>query len=127
MFELSQSFYFDAAHTLERTVETDSSRRIHGHTYRGEITVTGTLDPTTGMVADLGVLRATIDSIKGQLDHHLLDDIETLGAPTIENLCRFIYQQASAEIPGISSVRVWREASGDTCRLIIAADSAIIG
>ena len=36
MFELSQTFAFDAAHTLKRQVspeEAAGSRRIHGHTY----------------------------------------------------------------------------------------------
>ena len=36
MFELSQTFSFDAAHTLKRKVaelEAAGSRRIHGHTY----------------------------------------------------------------------------------------------
>ena len=41
MFELSQSFYFEAAHTLRRDLETAAeaagSRRIHGHTYQAEV------------------------------------------------------------------------------------------
>ena len=28
-FQLSQRFYFDAAHTLQRALDTESSRRIH--------------------------------------------------------------------------------------------------
>jgi 6-pyruvoyltetrahydropterin/6-carboxytetrahydropterin synthase len=41
MFELSKQFRFDAAHTLERSIDTESSRRIHGHSYRAEVTVRG--------------------------------------------------------------------------------------
>ena len=40
-YEISQRFYFDAAHTLKRAVEADSSRRVHGHTYNAEVTLSG--------------------------------------------------------------------------------------
>jgi 6-pyruvoyltetrahydropterin/6-carboxytetrahydropterin synthase len=40
-YELSQKFYFEAAHTLERKVDAEGSRRIHGHTYHCEITLEG--------------------------------------------------------------------------------------
>ena len=45
MHELSKEFRFDAAHTLQRTVDTDPSRRIHGHSYRAEVVVRGRADP----------------------------------------------------------------------------------
>ena len=51
--ELSQRFYFEAAHTLQRTVEKESSRRIHGHSYEAEVTLQGQADPATGMLVDL--------------------------------------------------------------------------
>jgi 6-pyruvoyltetrahydropterin/6-carboxytetrahydropterin synthase len=66
MFELSQSFYFESAHTLRRHVErneADGSRRVHGHTYTAEVTVRGALDPATGMLVDLAVLRAAIAAV----------------------------------------------------------------
>lgn len=44
MFELPKQFRFDAAHTLERVIETESSRRIHGHSYRAEVAVRGVPD-----------------------------------------------------------------------------------
>jgi 6-pyruvoyltetrahydropterin/6-carboxytetrahydropterin synthase len=44
MFELSQKFYFEAAHTLQRTIDAEGSRRIHGHTYHAEATVLGRVD-----------------------------------------------------------------------------------
>ena len=75
MFELSQTFYFEAAHTLERRYETESSRRIHGHTYGAEVQVQGEPDAASGMVVDLAHLRAVIEQVRSQLDHHFLDDV----------------------------------------------------
>ena len=43
-YELSQTFYFEAAHTLRRTVDVEPSLRIHGHTYIAEITLAGAPD-----------------------------------------------------------------------------------
>lgn len=66
---VSQRFFFDAAHTLQRQIEAEGSRRIHGHTYHAEVTLRGPLDPATGMVIDLGYLRLRLQSVREQLDH----------------------------------------------------------
>lgn len=118
MFELSQSFYFESAHTLRRKVErneADGSRRVHGHTYTAEVSVRGEADAATGMVVDLAVLRAAIAAVRDKLDHHFLDEVSGLGAPTLENLCVFIHAQVSAAVPGVYSVCVQRKSSGDRC------------
>lgn len=115
--EVSQTFFFDAAHTLERAVETDSSRRVHGHTYNAEVFLTGEPDPRTGMVIDLGLVRREIEVLRGRLDHHLLDAITGLGPPTLENLCQFIFRKLQPVLPALTSVRVWRVSVGDACRV----------
>ena len=118
LFTISQSFFFDAAHTLRREIEAEGSRRVHGHTYHAEVFLTGPRDPATGMVLDLGLLRQGLAVVREQLDHHMLDDVPGLGTPTLENLCLFIAQALPAELRGrASSVRVWREAVGDSCTL----------
>lgn len=117
MFELSQTFTFDAAHTLKRHVspeEAASSRRIHGHTYTAEVAVRGPRQPDTGMVVDLAVLRAALAEVRSQLDHHFLDEVPGLGTPTLENLCVFIFAQVHKQVPQVSAVAVSR-AAGDRC------------
>jgi 6-pyruvoyltetrahydropterin/6-carboxytetrahydropterin synthase len=117
MFELSQTFTFDAAHTLKRHVspeEAAGSRRIHGHTYTAEVAVNGPRQLESGMVVDLAVLRAALAEVRVLLDHHLLDEVEGLGTPTLENLCVFIFEQVSARLPKVSMVSVSRMA-GDRC------------
>jgi len=116
-YELSQRFYFEAAHTLRRaqaTGEVDSSKRIHGHTYQAEITLRGTPDER-GMVMDLGLVRQRIAELRERLDHHFLDEVPGLGPATLENLCAYIARQLP--LPGLCRVSVWREASGDRCEL----------
>lgn len=117
MFELSQTFSFDAAHTLKRAVspeEAAGSRRIHGHTYTAEVMVRGERQLDSGMVVDLAVLREVIAGVRSQLDHHFLDEVAGLGAPTLENLSVFIFERVQASIPQVAGVAVSR-AAGDRC------------
>lgn len=115
--EISQKFYFDAAHTLHRDIEAEGSRRIHGHTYHAEVTLSGEVNATTGMVVDLGLVRAAIEQLRTRLDHHLLDEVEGLGPATLENLAAFIWRAMADALPGVSQVRVWRDGVGDSCTL----------
>ena len=119
MFELSQTFHFDAAHTLRRdaasATEAKGSRRIHGHSYNAEVTLRGEPAPDTGMLLDLAVLRAAIAEVRDSLDHHHLDEVPGLGLPTLENLCLYIHR-ALAHLPGLHAVSVWRASTGDRCR-----------
>jgi 6-pyruvoyltetrahydropterin/6-carboxytetrahydropterin synthase len=115
MYELSKQFRFDAAHTLERVIETESSRRIHGHSYRAEVTVRGRPDPTSGMVVDLGLLERELESARDALDHRFLDEINDLGPATMENLCRWIWMRLCPTIGNLAKVSIYRDSSGDAC------------
>ena len=117
IYELSQQFYFEAAHTLNRDIDTAGSRRIHGHTYHAEITLLGEPEPHSGMVADLGSVRRHIEAVRTLLDHHFLDDVPGLGPATLENLCKFIFDQLIPRCPQLLAVSVARPASGDKCVL----------
>lgn len=115
--EISQRFYFDAAHRLLREIETAGSRRIHGHTYHAEVAVQGSANPKTGMVMDLGLIRLEVEKIRALLDHHFLDEVEGLGIATLENLCAFIARHMQNYGLKVARVSVWREALGDRCDL----------
>jgi 6-pyruvoyltetrahydropterin/6-carboxytetrahydropterin synthase len=115
-YELSQKFFFEAAHTLERAIDAEGSRRIHGHTYHAEITLVGTPD-AGGMVADLGFVRQEIARVRDLLDHRFLDEVAGLGPATLENLCWYIYVALADVLPALTKVSVERQASGDRCCL----------
>jgi 6-pyruvoyltetrahydropterin/6-carboxytetrahydropterin synthase len=114
MFELAKQFSFEAAHTLRRNVDAAPSRRIHGHSYRAEVTVQGERDDH-GMVLDLGVFGRAIEDARAGLDHHFLDEVPDLGPATIENLSAWIWRAVAPACPGLVRVAVWRESSGDRC------------
>ncbi len=115
--ELSQRFYFEAAHTLHRSIETEGSLRIHGHTYEAEVTLQGQPDPETGMLIDLAHLRQEIARVREMLDHRFLDEVEDLGPATLENLCAFLRRHLQASLPSLCAVTIERRLSGDKCVL----------
>jgi 6-pyruvoyltetrahydropterin/6-carboxytetrahydropterin synthase len=115
MFELSKQFRFEAAHTLRREVDAEPSRRIHGHSYRAEVTVRGPADPASGMVIDLGLFERALAEAREGLDHRFLDDVADLGPATLENLSAWIWRRLAGRCPGLAKVTVYRDSEGDAC------------
>jgi 6-pyruvoyltetrahydropterin/6-carboxytetrahydropterin synthase len=115
MFELTKQFRFESAHTLERIVDAEPSRRIHGHSYRAEVAVRGSADPETGMVVDLGLFEQALFQAHEGLDHRFLNDIPDLGPPTLESLSAWIWQKLASVGLGLSRVTVYRDSSGESC------------
>jgi 6-pyruvoyltetrahydropterin/6-carboxytetrahydropterin synthase len=114
MWELTKSFRFEAAHALPGTTLGEASQEIHGHSFRAEVTVRGTPDPQTGMVVDLGLFSRKLAEIETMLDHKLLNRIEALGLPTLENLSRFIFERV-AHLGHVSRVAVHRDSCNESC------------
>lgn len=115
MFELGKSFHFNSSHTLEREIGTDSSRRIHGHSYRSEVALRGEAD-ANGMVVDIGFFELALDEVRQDLTGRLLDDIADLGPATMENLCLWIWKRLQPQFPNrLYRVSVYRDSSGDAC------------
>ncbi len=69
--------------------------RLHGHNYRLEVTLEGQPDPVTGMVFDLGELKAILErEIMSRFDHRDLNrdtDFFEKEPATPENLVRVIH------------------------------------
>ena len=115
MFELSKQFRFESAHTLDRTVNGEASRRLHGHSYRAEVVVRGRADPNTGMVLDLGLLERALEDARLGLDHHFLNKVPDLGPATMENISVWIWRKVSKTCGGIARVTVYRDSAGEAC------------
>ena len=113
MIEITQEFGFDAAHFLD--VGPDANRRVHGHSFYVEVTLKGEPDAASGILRDLGAVKASLTEIAEALDHRLLNDVEGLGPPTLENLARYIYRRAKRTFPEVARVRVRRPSYGQSC------------
>jgi 6-pyruvoyltetrahydropterin/6-carboxytetrahydropterin synthase len=115
MYELSKQFRFEAAHTLQRTIDEEPSRRIHGHSYRAEVVLRGKPDPQTGMIVDFGQFTKMIEGVRDALDHQFLDEITDLGPATLENLSAWIWRRLAPGCPALARISVHRDSEGDSC------------
>ena len=103
--ELVTSFTFEASHQLPRAPEPSKCRRLHGHSWKVEVHVSGTVDPTTGWVIDYDDIQRTCAPVHDALDHRHLNDIEGLENPTSEMIAIWIWNHL-AEIPGLAAIVV---------------------
>lgn len=105
--------YFNAAHRLFRADWDDqknfevfgkcSNPNYHGHNYELVVSVTGQVDPETGFVMDLKILKRLIKAeIEDKLDHKNLNleipEFKTVN-PTAENISVYIWNQLRGHIP----------------------------
>jgi len=107
-------FTFEAAHLLPNVPPGHKCARLHGHSFRVEVHVSGPLDPHLGWVMDFADLKAAFRPLHDQLDHRYLNDIEGLENPTSENLARWIWARLLPSLPGLSKVVV-RETCNSGC------------
>ena len=105
MVSLTKRYRFSASHRLHNeALSAEQNSRVfgkcnspygHGHNYIVEVTVRGPVDPSTGMVMDLGLLdRAVEQEVLERFDHTYLNlDVPNFEGkvPTTENLCVEIY------------------------------------
>ena len=104
--ELVKDFRFEAAHFLPNVPEGHKCRRIHGHSFKGEVAVRGPVDPLLGWVMDFADLKAVVDPIVNRLDHYLLNEIDGLANPTSEVLAVWIWNQLAPQLPLLVRVTI---------------------
>jgi 6-pyruvoyltetrahydropterin/6-carboxytetrahydropterin synthase len=104
--DLFRVFQIEAAHRLPNVPEGHKCARLHGHSFRIEIHISGPVDPHTGWVMDFADLRRAFQPLFDRLDHRCLNDIEGLENPTSENLARWIWPRLKPELPELSKIVV---------------------
>lgn len=104
--EIFKQFTIEAAHRLPNLPENHKCRRLHGHSFRVEIHVSGPLTDKEGWIMDFADVTRAFNPIYEQLDHHYLNDIPGLENPTSEILARWIWSHLKPALPLLSRVVV---------------------
>lgn len=101
--------FFDAAHYLRDYPGNCSN--IHGHTWKVELSLTGSQLDSLGMLIDFRAIRSKLSQVLDRFDHNLINDLPPFDAinPTAENLAYYIFSQLKDQFPDchIKQVRVW--------------------
>ncbi|MEM8987786.1 MAG: 6-carboxytetrahydropterin synthase [Pseudomonadota bacterium] len=116
MMEIVKSFTFDAAHRMPTKGPDHAYGRMHGHSFAVEVTLKGEPDETYGWIEDLGVVAEALADVRARLDHQLLNEIEGLETPTLENLCLWIAAELKPRLPQLAAVKVGRPTIGEACQ-----------
>jgi 6-pyruvoyltetrahydropterin/6-carboxytetrahydropterin synthase len=76
----------------------------HGHSYVCDVTISGEIDATTGMIVDLGLLdRVLATEVRDRFDHRNINlDVPEFAdgklIPTGEEISRFIFEHVQAAL-----------------------------
>lgn len=104
MMEIFKVFHIEAAHRLPNLPASHKCSRLHGHSFRVKIYISGELKSDTGWIMDFADLKAAFMPVFEALDHRYLNDIAGLENPTSENLARWVWERLKPALPSLSKV-----------------------
>ena len=105
--ELNREYGFEAAHRLPKVAPDHPCARMHGHSFRFEVVVSGEIDPDMGWLIDFDHISSVVEPlVRGELDHRSLNDVPGLENPTSEMLCAWLWKRLSPLLPGLSAITV---------------------
>ena len=104
--EIFKLFTLEAAHRLPNVPEGHKCARLHGHSFRIEIRVSGEPGEDSGWVMDFGDIKAAFKPLYDRLDHHYLNEVEGLENPTSERLAIWIWERLKPALSELSEVVV---------------------
>ena len=104
--EIYKKFSIEAAHWLPHVPAGHKCGRMHGHSFRIEVRVSGPVDPHLGWVMDFAEVKTAFKPVEERIDHRCLNEIEGLENPTSENLARWLWRALKPELPLLSSIVV---------------------
>lgn len=117
--QLTRKIVFSAAHRYyQKNFSEEKNRSVfgrcysphgHGHNYTLELTLTGAVDPQTGMIINLVDVDKILHEVTDPLDHcHLNFDVPAFAdtVPTTENIARYCFEEIKKRLPsGVALVR----------------------
>lgn len=113
--QIFKEFTFEAAHRLPNVPSGHKCARLHGHSYRIRLSVSGSVGNESGWVMDFGDIKTAFKPIYDQLDHYYLNDIDGLENPTAENIARWIWARLKPVLPALSEIEIY-ETCTSGCR-----------
>jgi 6-pyruvoyltetrahydropterin/6-carboxytetrahydropterin synthase len=97
-------FNIEAAHRLPNVPPDHKCARMHGHSFRIELHLSGPIDERFGWVMDFAEVRRAFQPVFDQLDHRCLNEVAGLENPTSEQLARWIWSRTRPVLPLLSKV-----------------------
>jgi 6-pyruvoyltetrahydropterin/6-carboxytetrahydropterin synthase len=109
--DLIVDFRFSAAHRLPRYV--GRCHRMHGHSYRLEVVVSGTPAGDTGMIVDFHSVEAAVAPVLADADGSCFNDV--LDNPTAEAIVVWFWRRLEPNLSALRELRLWETSD---CRVV---------
>jgi 6-pyruvoyltetrahydropterin/6-carboxytetrahydropterin synthase len=113
--QIAYRFGFDAAHRFDHFPAGHPNGAVHGHSFQVEVAIAGEPDPASGFVADFGEVSRACEEVRRALDHRMLNEVDGLQQPSLENISRWIWRALAPRYPRLSRVTVRRDSAGQSC------------
>lgn len=104
--DIFKIFTIESAHRLPNLPAGHKCARLHGHSFRIELHLSGELVQPEGWVMDFADVKAAFLPVHDLLDHRYLNDVPGLENPTSERLAEWIWEQLKPSLPLLSAVVV---------------------
>ena len=104
--KLTREFSFESAQTLPKVPTGHKCARMHGHSFRVEVSIEGEVNGETGWVYDHALIGEAMKPLVAQLDHAYLNDIPGLENPTIELMAAWFWEKLGPFCPGLCEIVV---------------------
>lgn len=112
---VEKTFRFEAAHVLPK--HGGKCARVHGHSYAMKIVCRGISDdlfdpthedgPEAGMLLDHARITEVVQPIvEAHLDHWFLNESTGLENPTVELLCRWLWDKIRPGLPALYLIHI---------------------
>jgi len=119
VFEITKAVSFEAAHYMGGKPEGHPYRNVHGHSFRLEATVAGTVQPGAEWVQDFSDLTDILNMTAEKLDHRLLNEIDGLSVPTLERIAVWAANDLKPKLPGLKRITLARPSLDERCVLVL--------
>lgn len=116
-FEIEKDFQFEAAHYFGHADANDLFKKVHGHSFAGTVRIEGDAQEEKGWIRDLWKIDKIVKEVVEPLDHSLLNDVEGLDQPALEQIAKWIFDRLEPCLPGLSCVEVRRPSCGERARV----------
>ena len=97
---------FDSAHNLPNYH--GKCERLHGHTYRLQVTIDAPIDEQTGMALDFAILGDLVErEVVAVLDHQYINEIIPISSA--ENVALWVWRKLQPKLPRakLAEIRLW--------------------
>ena len=116
-FEIEKDFQFEAAHYFGNDDANDLFKKVHGHSFAGTVRMKGAAQEEKGWIRDLWKIDQIVKEVVGPLDHSLLNEVDGLEQPALEQIAKWIFDRLEPRLPGLACVEVSRPSCGERARV----------